>query len=285
MTRRKQTLLRLGIEGIYPESVILRLKREGIPLYGIKKVQKNVLELCIERKNRKKVFTILNNSCYNIVYVKNYGLSALLTLCRKKAGALIGCALFGVVCLSAGYPVLKIEVVGDGAYYRENVLGILAESGIEVGKGYDRETAPEVTAKILALDGVSFCSVKKEGSVLKVEVQTSPQPTMPESGPLYSPASGEICALTVLKGEAQKAVGDRVEKGEIVVSSEGVLMASVGIRCRTQTSVEAQTQEEAYQKALLQIDAGAEIESHTEERGEAGYTVTIDYILTEKLNM
>jgi hypothetical protein len=286
MSEKKWTLVRLGIEGIYPESAIARLKREKIPLYGIKKVQKNVLELCIERKNRKKVFTILNNSCYNIVYAKNYGLSRIPALCREKAGAIVGCALFGVLCALSGYPVLKIEVVGDGAYYREKVISLLAESGIAIGKGYDGKSAPEVTAKILSLDGVTFCSVKKAGSVLTVEVQVSPQATMPESGPLCSPAAGEIYALTVLRGEVQKAVGDGVEEGEIVVSAQGVVMASVRVLCKAQAEVMAERADGAYAEALLQIGAAqAEIQSHTEEKTKDGYTVTIEYILTASINM
>jgi hypothetical protein len=286
MSEKKWTLLRIGIGGVYPESALVRLKREKIPLYHIKKVDKNVLELCIERKYRKKVFTILNNSCYNIMYTKNYGLSRIPALCREKVGAIAGCALFGALCLLSGYPVLKIEVVGGGAYYREQVVSLLAESGIAVGKGYDEKSAPEATAKILSLDGVSFCSVKKAGSVLTVEVEVSPQATVPEVGPLRSPATGEIYSLTVLRGEARKAVGDGVKEGEIVATSEGVVIASVRVLCRLQTVVKAQGAERAYAEALLQIGAEAEIRSHTEERtAENEYTVGVEYILTEELNM
>lgn len=289
MNSEKWTLLRIGIEGIYPEGVISRLKMEKIPLYNVKKTDKNVLELCIERKYKKKVFTILNNSCYNILYVKNYGLSRIPVLCKEKLGVLIGCALFAALCIFSGYPVLKIEVVGAGEYYREKVIGLLAESGVSVGKGYKEEVAPEVTAKILSLDGVSFCSVKKSGNVLTVEVQITPSAELCERGELLqSPAEGVIYSLTVLRGEAKVSVGDEVHAGEVIVSTEnGIVMASVRILCRIEKTVDAESEEKAYAKVLLDVGVEAELTNHSvmpSAEGE-GYSVSVEYIVTESLNM
>ena len=56
---------RILLEGIMPERALLRLRREQIPLYDVKKVQKTQILFSISKKDSEKVFAIYPNVCYN----------------------------------------------------------------------------------------------------------------------------------------------------------------------------------------------------------------------------
>ena len=56
---------RLLIEGIMPERALLRLRREKIAVYNVKKRGKTQILLSVKRKDTQKVFAIYPNVCYN----------------------------------------------------------------------------------------------------------------------------------------------------------------------------------------------------------------------------
>ena len=57
--------IRLKIQGNMPERALLRLRRAEIPLYEVKKSQKNAILVSVKRKDVQKVFAIYPNLCYN----------------------------------------------------------------------------------------------------------------------------------------------------------------------------------------------------------------------------
>ena len=68
----------LLLEGVMPQRALLRLRRSGISLYNVKKIEKNRILFQVKRKDSEKVFAIYPNVCYNnSVYspytVKNLG--------------------------------------------------------------------------------------------------------------------------------------------------------------------------------------------------------------------
>lgn len=285
-------LLKLKIEGIYPEGGIKKLTREKIPLFEVKKTDKKSLELCIERKYRKKVFTILEDSCYNITEVRYYGFFRILRYCKERAGLFAGCVLFLLLCIFSGYPVLRIDVVGSGDYYRREVISLLKENGITIGKPYDDEVASLLTAKILALDDVSFCSLKKSGNILRVEVQTSPSAKYCERGAaLYAAADGTVSSLTVLRGAAAVRAGDEVKAGDLLVDCAqegGIVMAGVRLSCRYTAFVKSDDEDEAFAAGMLEIGSFGDRIEVTDRSAlpmDGGFTIEIGYLLTQSVNM
>ena len=287
-------LVKLKIEGLYPEGVISKLKREEIPLFHVQKRDKKTLELCVERKYRKKVFTILEHSCYNIVKAEPFGLSRAVEWGKNRIGFFIGAILFALLCALSNLFILRIEVVGTGDYYRREVLSVLGENGVGIGRRYSDKNAAEITAQILAFENVSFCSLKKSGSVLRVEVQTSASTPTPQRGALVSPASGTVYSLTVIRGTAQVAEGDTVEKGQLLVGVNGetqeaqeTVMASVQILCTFTAQISEENKEEALASCLLEIEAlsSAQVQSARLTPEGDGYLLEITYLVTQSLNM
>ncbi len=293
-------LQKIVIEGIMPERALSKLQREGICVYHAKKLKKNQILLSVKRKDSEKVFAIYPNVCYNIPVYSPYtakkagaeGLLAALEWSKKRLGVFIGILLFLSCTLVANRFVFRIDVVGTDAYRRE-VLCALEESGIRTFAPYKKGCVGEVSAKILSLKDVSYCSVKKSGMTVRVEVRLNAfsEPT-PSVGDMTAKHSGTLLQAAVLRGTLLKQSGESVEAGEPLVgayflteSGEQVpvtAIARVSIACIYDEFVEAETEEEAFAAAYLAIDG--EITEKSCEEAVGGFRVKIAYTVTETIN-
>jgi len=297
---------RIRIEGLMPERALLRLKREGIPLYQVKKIQKNAILLLVRRKDRQKVFAIYPNVCYNgtancaytTAYLGGVGVAKLVDFCKHRVGFLLGGLAFCILTLAADSFVFGVEFVGTGVYARETAQA-LEESGVRLFAPYKKGSEDMVTAKLLTLDSVEFCSVQKIGHRLRVEIRTSPfqKPSLAR-GEMQAKHTGEIVALTVLRGSALKKEGDEVWTGETLVGDwfstiEGEQVrvepiARVQIACVYEGAHEkAQSAEEAFAQAYLSLSLGErdEVREQTVTQTEKGFHVKISYVVTESMNL
>ena len=172
---------RVLIEGMMPYRALNRLRREGICLKNVQKVQKNQILFTVDSKDIEKIFAIYPNVCYNSGKYTPYttrilpptGRKKAWIVFKKRAGLWLGGVIFLALTLLSDTLVLRIRVSGATAY-TQAVVEILGRHGIEPYKPYTSEQADHVSAEILRLDGVGFCSLKKVGSTLVVEVQTAP---------------------------------------------------------------------------------------------------------------
>ena len=296
---------RIQIEGLMPERALLRLKRAGIPLYDIEKPQKNRLLLRVERKDVARIFTIYpsppfadGKSLYTVSKLGGVGLARLVDFCKNRVGLLLGALAFCIITLAADSFVFGIEFVGTDVYARETAQA-LEEGGVKLFAPYKVGQEDMITAKLLALDYVEFCSVKKVGGRIRVELRTSPflQKSL-SKGAMTAKHSGEIIALTVLKGSALKTAGDTVQAGEALVGNwfsteagEQVCVepiARVRIACVYEGAhEEAVTEEQAFAEAYLALNLTDkdEITERIVIQTEKGFHVKISYIATESVNL
>lgn len=293
---------RLLLEGLMPERALLRLRRAGVDVYNVKKVQKNQILFLVKRKDSEKVFAIYPNVCYNnSVYVPYtvkklgaVGVGRILEGAKRRAGLLLG----GLLCISTALLseplVFGIGFTGTEVYAREATIA-LEEAGIKPFAPYAEGKEELVCAKLLKLDGVEFCSVKKVGHRVLVEMQTSPFPTrLTDGNVMQAKHGGEIVAITVLRGTPLKKLGETVREGETLVGNwfEGQdggqvrveIIARVRIACTWEGVIEAADEEEAFAKAYLTLQNGEDMEEIRIEAIDGGYRVQLRYTAIETMN-
>lgn len=297
--------MRLEIEGIMPERALLRLKRAQIPVYNVKKTQKTRILLSIDRKDIEKVFAIYPNVCYNkdihspyyVRKIGGLGLGFALSKLANRAGLLLGALLFCATTLFLDGWIFGVDVVGAKAYTRE-VYKALSENGIRTFAPYTTGKEDLISATLLSLDGVEFCSVKKTGGRLMVELRLSPfQKPSHQDGAMVAKRSGTIENITVLRGSALKKAGDEVRCGETLVGDWFSLedggqvrvqpIARVRIACVHEELVQAENEESAYFTAYLGLGLkeGDEVLEKRVEKKEQGYLVSLRYAVTETVNL
>ncbi len=268
----------LYIEGLSAWRAADKLTKGGVGVLSMQKTQKNAVLIEVESKDFKKAFAILRGSCYNVKKVRFRGLSFLRTKCVRRAGLLAGVCFFVLFTLGMQTRVLRIDVTGSGACYGREVREILSRGGITVLGAYPSDTA-KMTAEILSLPRVSFCTIGKSGGIVTVEVQVSDDNAVLDSRPLLAPASGRVEELTVVRGTALCAVGDEIAEGAVVVASSepvGEGTRSVIVIARVKISYgfsrEYACAEERQALAQAELDLGELRGIHT-EKTEGGWRV------------
>lgn len=299
---------RLYIEGVMPERALLRLKRAGIAVYDVKKVEKNRILLSVKKKDSEKVFAIYPNVCYNISVYTPYtvqkapqkGLTRLVDSAKKRVGLLLGALLFLIALPLADRFVFAVDFIGTDVYARE-AYAALEEVGVQPFAPYKSGKEDLVCAKLLALDGVEFCSVKKRGLRVLVEIRTSAFANQnKQNGGMYAKHTGEIVSITVLRGTPLKKKGDQINAGELLVgdwftTQDGgqvrvETIARARIACVYEQEIAAASAEEAFAQAYLELDLndGCEITAWEVEKSEETenlFHVKIDYAAIEKINL
>jgi len=267
----------LTVEGLNAYRVVDKLAREKIAVRSAVP-QKNAITLEVARKDCKKVFAILRGSCYNVEKVSLRGASLWLERGKRAAGLLVGLAL-AVVCVAAFQTrVLKVRVVGSGAYYEGNVNEILQECGVSRFSAFPSDAA-EITTKILTLPRVSYCQIDMHGGVVTVEIQVSDESAALSSEPLCAPVSGVVETLVVVRGTPLVCVGEEVTVGQKLVDCRAVYgeretAVIVVAYARIAFSVSA-VYEGSEEKALAQayLEYG-ELYGKETEQVSGGYRVT-----------
>ena len=168
------------------------------------------------RKERAEIIALLDNLCYthNIVGTKGV-LNGLMTV-LKRTGLVVG--TFCVVGALLVYPhfVFTVEYNGD---YDQNVQEALSHYGVEQGAFLWRFDEEQVEKHLLSLDGISFASVEKVGTRVCVRV-VHELPTYAGVGVLGNTVAtkdGVVTRIIVYSGTAEVAVGDTVEKGQVLI--------------------------------------------------------------------
>lgn len=261
----------LYLEGIGSFYAVNRLNREGIPVYTVKKCEKSGILILIARKDVKKVFAILQSSCYNVKKVSPAGLARIARVCKLRAGLLLGACVFLAAVPLVQERVLRIDVVGSGAYYGEEVRALLESNGISLYGKFPRSSSL-AQAEILSLADVTFCAISHVGGIVTVEVETGKNENTLPKQPLVAPVAGRVGRLTVMRGKALVEEGQSVEAGQILVDckAEGrefVVVAQAEILTDVVCEYAAKTQEEALLKARFEHGEWIAVEARLTQNG------------------
>lgn len=276
----------LILEGVSCVYAVNKLKREGISLYSVKKYGKTGILILIARKDVKKVFAILQSSCYNVKKVFPTGITRALRFCKRRVGLFVGAFLFFSAISFAQTYVLRIDVVGSGAYYVEEVRAVLRRHGISSFGKFPPSTAL-AKSEILSLKDVTFCEISHAGGIVTVEVQADENADLLKSEPLVAPTGGRVERLVVMRGVPLVTEGQTVEAGQILVDCqiegrETVVIAQAEIYTEIAKEYQAETEEGALSMAQLEYGEQADLRA---ERSPSGWTVVGTVVTVARMNM
>ena len=283
-----------------PERALLRLRREKIPLYRVQKTANNRILFSVRRRDLEKVLTLYpqtGGAVYRVHRMGAEGVGKYLSTAQKRVGLVLGGIVGLVLVMISQSLVLSVDFIG-GECYKRDVLQALSEVGIRQFSPYKKGQEDLVCAKLLALDGVEYCALKKTGNRLAVEIRLSPFPTLQtEKGNMQAKHDGVVQAITVLRGTPLKKAGESVRKGENLVgdyftTEDGgqvrvEIIARVCIACAWNGEIEAESKEEAFAKAYLALGLTQQDtlqETKIENNGKT-YRVSIRYQAIETMNL
>ena len=153
-------------------------------------------------------------------------------------------------------------------------------------------------AQLLAISDVEYCSIKKSGARVQVEIRLSPfaiENVSKES--MVAKHTGILRSISVLKGTLLVEKGAKISEGDLLVGNYFTTeaggqvcvepIARACIACTYEGIIHAATEEEAFARAYLSVSSAYTrlYASAIEKTGENAFCVRLEYEAVQTLNM
>lgn len=284
-----------------PEVALKKLAKADIAVYKLKK-RGTKLSFGVSQEYVEKVFAIFSHPCYNTVIRKKSAKMRLISFIKIRLGLVVGALIFIAAAFASGNTVLRIKVVGNGAYLKDQIISIAGECGAKEWSLCKNLDEPLLQARVMALSGVSFCSVRRDGAYLLIDVHTEEEHTSKlDYEPLKADIGGGLYRIVVVSGTAEKAEGDAVESGDVLIgayelteSGEQIPCLAVGFaEISVKTEVSLYYDKESEENTASALKAAALYSERVLEQsykvspydGGVKYDVSFTYIKTVAINI
>lgn len=213
----------ISIEGFYIEKIINICKKNCINLTNVKRKKTTLMYASIPVTEFKTVAKIVKKNNCRIKIEQKKGMPFLLHRYKKrKIFAISMICIVGLIIILSNF-VWNIEVVGNEAISKEEILNITRECGLETGKLKSKINPNDIVEHIRLLrDDISWVGVKICGTNVRIEVveaDFAPKIINPE----------EYCSIVATKdcmiekiyaqnGTLSVKEGDVVKKGTVLIS-------------------------------------------------------------------
>ncbi len=209
------------IKGLNLDRLIETFKKRGIALFNVKKYGNKRLIITVRAVDNEKIFAISKELCYNIKKLREGGRFYPLVFLVKNVGIVVGTLVFILSALFTNDIVLNVAYTGSGAKYYREVDAFLEDKGVKKFTKFSSFDLKVLSAEILgANQNLSFVSCQKHGNTLKINLALQNQNTQTLTGKqkyLLSDCAGVVESLKVYSGTPLVAVGDAVQKGDLLV--------------------------------------------------------------------
>ncbi len=209
------------VTGLNLDRFINYLKNHDIKLYNVKKLDYKRMIIGVNFADSKNFFAIADKMCYNVkkVSLGGWGYPFYRLLC--SCGMVIGALCFCVLSYLLSDLVFALEFSGSGSIYKNQVIEFLEERGVKQYSRFSDINLKTLEDSVLAAnDRLSFVGIERRGNRLEVELVLSSEKVQTLDGnvyALYSNVSGVVESVKVYRGTAVVKVGDKVNKGDLLV--------------------------------------------------------------------
>ncbi len=157
-----------------------------------------------------------------IKILRRAGLTALLYRYRHRYGIALGALLFFAIIFLSGRVIWDIRIDGNRALTEAEVIEALGECGLRVGANKSAINTSAVENTLLIVnDDIAWISINIMGTVAEVEIierEVAEEPPEFDAANLVASEEGEIYLFEDVRGNILLKIGDRVDKGELIVS-------------------------------------------------------------------
>lgn len=214
---------RLRIEGTNIDRQFDKMIKSGITAKDIKRPDKKCIEFCLRASQLKQGIDFFASECYNVLTINNAPVCTFVQFLKKHfVFALCIVALVSSLFVLQGY-VWNIKISGD--MDAKVVQRVLYDCGFSVGTAKNKIVLDKAENMVCnKLPQAKYAIVSIKGSTLFVEVYKKQQPQdivdFNDVKNLYASCDGFVSRMVVISGTPRIEVGQRVEKGQLLI--EGV---------------------------------------------------------------
>lgn len=221
----------LFVEDRYKSGFLRMLLCENIPatVWENDENEKNRgLKAVISPKFTKNIISLLDKYSIKVYIINIEGYCAFIAALRKRAGALLGAALFFTVLWLSALFLWRVDVVGADTVSEERLRETLSELGVGVGvKISDIDAFSAANSLMVAHPEIAWASIQIKGTSATLTVrETVEHQGVRENGTslLVASEGGIVQSVLVYKGASAVKVGSVVKAGDALIN--GLLSGS-----------------------------------------------------------
>lgn len=246
----------ISVEGFFVERFINSCFSNNIFICDLQREKNTYLKLKISVKDFKKIRKIAQNTKCKVKLENKVGLPIIIKKYRKRKIFLIAVIVIAIFIFLSTRFIWNIEVNGNKKIDSLEIINILKENGIDIGVRKDNLELEKIINLIrLKRDDISWIGIDVKGTNLIVKVNEADNaPEVVDKAKfcnIVADRSGIISSIVVHNGTARVKVGDKVEKGDLLV--EGIMEGKyTGIReVHAQADITANIYHEKEEKSNL----------------------------------
>lgn len=209
------------ISGENCEQILNYAAANNINFWNLK-YKKGTIYGNISPRNFLKLFTIRHGVKCKIKIIKKSGLCFQIKKYKKRFGFLIGVIVFAMILIFLSNYVWIINVEGNNIISTQEIINSCKKLGIYEGINKNKINNKYDAQRLLLIqDGIAWCSMNTEGSVLTVnlsETRISDEKEREDPSNIKAAIDGKIKKIDIASGNVVVKVGDTVSKGDILVS-------------------------------------------------------------------
>lgn len=211
--------VRIIISGDNPEKIINLMNRNGILFWGIKKSDNN-LYVSLLKKDFFYLFRLKKRGGLSVRISEKVGCPFIIKRYRKRPGIPIGILLFSAILFFLSGRIWNLEIIGIEKIDEKEIISVLEEMNIAVGKSNRINNAEELKQiLLLKVEGISWATINVIGSDVQVivsEIDRLREAEKPSN--FLSLNDAIIKRINVQSGTTRIKVGDTVFKNQLLVS-------------------------------------------------------------------
>lgn len=178
--------------------------------------------VCIFERDYRAIESLFSSAGLSYSFERR-GVFLFLSKYRKRPGILCGLLLCAAILIASRLFVWDVRVDGAGLLDEGQVKTLLSENGLEVGSYIPRLDCAAIGNHALALDDrYAWLRINMKGTVAHVSVLAvrdySGGNPAEEGSNLIADESAMVVGLAIERGKTAVAIGDVVEKGQMLAS-------------------------------------------------------------------
>lgn len=251
----------ITVEGFFTERFINSCFSNAIFLWDLKRENSTYLRVKISVKDFKKIKKIARVTKCKVKIENKKGLPILMHKYRKRKIFLIAILVIAIFIFALTRFVWNIEIVGGENINKDEILTLLSENGVEIGKRKGDFNLEKTINKIrMEREDISWIGIDIKGTNLIVkinEADKSPEIIdVNEVCNIVADKEGEISKLIVKQGTARVAVGDKVKPGDLLVEGvmEGKYTGNREVAAMADIEVKKTAEKEEKQKLVQDVE-------------------------------
>lgn len=211
------------IEGYFVEKFLNSSLKDNLFLWNLKRRSATVLRVNVADSDFGKLKNIVNKNQCLLKVISSRGIPNIYQRYKKRRYLIYASIVFIFFIFSISRFVWNIEVVGNSRLSKEDIISLVENDGLKIGKYKGKIDTEKIIKKIRAeREDISWIGIELKGTnaIVKI-VETEEKPMVVDENDfcnIVAKKDGIISKISAQNGTIMVKDGDEVKQGQILIA-------------------------------------------------------------------